>query len=63
MRQVSHLLRRVWRAEQSASNFENQVEAGEQDRSSMADFVRILQAAQDQVTSRSPSVDPGRDLV
>jgi hypothetical protein len=54
MRQVTHLLRRVWHGEQPAPNYEGRVNANQQDRSSMADLVRILQAL-DQARSELPS--------
>ena len=44
MEQIADLLRRVWQRSQPASNTKAAVMAENRDRSSLADFVRILQA-------------------
>jgi hypothetical protein len=44
MKNIADLLLRVWQRSQSASNTQVAVMAENRDRSSMADFVRILQA-------------------
>jgi hypothetical protein len=44
MKQIADLLRRVWRRNQPASDTEVPTVADNGDRSSMADFVRILEA-------------------
>jgi hypothetical protein len=44
MEQIADLLRRVWQRSQPASNTQVAAMAENRDRSSMADFVRILQA-------------------
>jgi hypothetical protein len=44
MKNVADLLLRVWQRSQHASNTQVAVLAENRDRSSMADFVRILQA-------------------
>lgn len=44
MRNVTDLLMRFWRGNQAASNTQVAAMAEKQDRSSMADFVRLLQA-------------------
>jgi hypothetical protein len=44
MEQIADLLRWVWQRSQPASNTQVAVLAENRDRSSMADFVRILQA-------------------
>ncbi len=44
MKKISDLLSRVWQTSQPASNTQAAVTADNRDRSSMADFVRILQA-------------------
>jgi hypothetical protein len=41
---IANFLRRVWQRSQPASNTQAAVMAENRDRSSMADFVRILQA-------------------
>jgi hypothetical protein len=43
MKQVADLLRRVWQPNPPSSDTQTAVMTGERDRSSMADFVRILQ--------------------
>jgi hypothetical protein len=53
MKNIVDLLLRVWQRSQPASNTRVAVTAENRDRSSMADFVRILQAYdQDQYGSR-----------
>jgi hypothetical protein len=42
MKQIADLVRRLWQS-QPASNFQMPMTADNRDRSSMADFVRILQ--------------------
>jgi hypothetical protein len=44
MRKIADFLFRVWQGSQSGSNTQVAVVAENRDRSSMADFVRILQA-------------------
>jgi hypothetical protein len=44
MEQIADLVRRVWQRRQPASNTQVAAMAENRDRSSMADFVRILQA-------------------
>ncbi|MCK1691058.1 hypothetical protein [Bradyrhizobium sp. 145] len=44
MRNIADLLVRFWQGSQRASNTQVAAMAENQDRSSMADFVRILQA-------------------
>jgi hypothetical protein len=44
MKNIADLLPRIWQRSQSASNTQTAVMAENRDRSSMADFVRILQA-------------------
>lgn len=44
MRNIAHLLMRFWQGSQPASNTQIAAMAENRDRSSMADFVRILQA-------------------
>jgi hypothetical protein len=44
MKQIADLLLRVWQRRQRASNTPVAVMTENRDRSSMADFVRILQA-------------------
>jgi hypothetical protein len=44
MKNIADLLLRVWQGSQPASNAQVGVMAENRDRSSMADFVRILQA-------------------
>lgn len=44
MRNIADLLMRFWQGSQPASNTQIAAMAEDQDRSSMADFVRILQA-------------------
>ena len=44
MKNIADLLLRVWQKSQPASNTQVAVMAENRDRSSMADFVRILQA-------------------
>ena len=44
MKNIADLLMRVWQRRQPASNNQVAVMVGNRDRSSMADFVRILQA-------------------
>ncbi|WP_234680391.1 hypothetical protein [Bradyrhizobium monzae] len=44
MRNIADLLTRFWQGSQSASNAEVAAIAESRDRSSMADFVRILQS-------------------
>jgi hypothetical protein len=44
MKKIADLLLRVWQGSQSASNTQVAVMAENRDQSSMADFVRILQA-------------------
>jgi hypothetical protein len=44
MKQIADLLRRVWQSSQPASHTQVAVMVENRDRSSMADFVRILQA-------------------
>ena len=44
MKSIADLLLRVWQRSQHASNIQVTAMAENQDRSSMADFVRILQA-------------------
>jgi hypothetical protein len=44
MKNIADLLRRVWQRSQPGSNTQVAVMAENRDRSSMADFVRILQA-------------------
>ena len=44
MKNIADLLLRVWQRSQPASNTQVAVMAENRDRSSMADFVRILQA-------------------
>jgi hypothetical protein len=44
MKQIADLFRRVWQRDQPASNIRISAQADKPDRSSMADFVRILQA-------------------
>jgi hypothetical protein len=61
MKQVTHLLRRVWHSEQLTPNYEGRVNTNQQDRSSMADLVRILQA-HDQARSELPSGSSRRDV-
>ena len=43
MKDIADLLLRVWQRSQPASNTQIAVKAENRDRSSMADFVRILQ--------------------
>jgi hypothetical protein len=43
MKDIADLLVRVWQRSQAASNTQIAVKAENRDRSSMADFVRILQ--------------------
>jgi len=43
MKQITDLVRRLWQS-QPAPNFQMPITADNRDRSSMADFVRILQA-------------------
>jgi len=43
MKQIADLVRRVWQS-QPAPTFQMQLTPDNRDRSSMADFVRILQA-------------------
>jgi hypothetical protein len=43
MKQIADLVRRLWQS-QPVSNFQMAITADNRDRSSMADFVRILQA-------------------
>ncbi len=43
MKQIADLVRRLWQS-QTAPNFQMPITADNRDRSSMADFVRILQA-------------------
>jgi hypothetical protein len=53
MKNIADLLLRVWQRSQPASNTRVAAMAENRDRSSMADFVRILQAYdQDQYGSR-----------
>jgi hypothetical protein len=44
MKQVADLLRRVWQGNRPASNTQIPMMYDHRDRSSMAEFVRILQA-------------------
>jgi hypothetical protein len=44
MKQVADFLRRVWQGNRPASNIQIPMLSDHRDRSSMADFVRILQA-------------------
>ncbi|MGY3620346.1 hypothetical protein [Bradyrhizobium sp. USDA 10063] len=44
MKDIADLLVRFWQGSQPASKTQVAVTAGNRDRSSMADFVRILQA-------------------
>ncbi|WP_271511364.1 hypothetical protein [Bradyrhizobium sp. CCBAU 11357] len=44
MRNIANLLTRFWQGSQPASNAQVAAEAEHRDQSSMADFVRILQA-------------------
>jgi hypothetical protein len=44
MKSIADLLTRLWQGSQLASNTQVAATAENQDRSSMADFVRILQA-------------------
>ena len=44
MKNIADLLRRVWQRSEPASNTQATVMSENRDRSSMADFVRILQA-------------------
>jgi hypothetical protein len=44
MKNIAYLLLRVWQRSQPASNTQVAVMAETQDRSSMADFIRILRA-------------------
>ena len=44
MQNIAHLLMRFWQSSQPASNSETAEMAETRDRSSMADFVRILRA-------------------
>ncbi|UPK29299.1 hypothetical protein [Bradyrhizobium sp. 195] len=44
MRNIADLLTRFWQGRQPASNAQVEVMTENRDRSSMADFVRILQA-------------------
>jgi hypothetical protein len=44
MKNIADLLMRVWQRSQPASNTQVAVMAENRDRSSMADFVRILQS-------------------
>ncbi|MDI4237496.1 hypothetical protein OZ411_32285 [Bradyrhizobium sp. Arg237L] len=44
MKNIADLLMRFWQGSQPASNTQVAAMAGNRDRSSMADFVRILQA-------------------
>lgn len=44
MRNIAHLPMRFWQGSQAASNTQIAAMAENRDRSSMADFVRILQA-------------------
>jgi hypothetical protein len=43
MKQIADLVRRLWQS-QPAPHFQTPITADKRDRSSMADFVRILQA-------------------
>jgi hypothetical protein len=43
MKQIADLVRRLWQS-QPASNFQMQLTPDNRDRSSIAEFVRILQA-------------------
>jgi hypothetical protein len=43
MKQIADIVRRLWQS-QPAPNFQMPITADSRDRSSMADFVRILQA-------------------
>jgi hypothetical protein len=53
MKNIADLLLRVWQSSRPASNIRVAVTVENHDRSSMADFVRILQAYdQDQYGSR-----------
>jgi len=53
MEQIADLLRRVWQRSQPASNAQVEAMAENRDRSSMADFVRILQACDQDRHGRS----------
>ncbi len=53
MEQIADLLRWVWQRSQSASNTPVAVMTENRDRSSMADFVRILQAYDQDWAGRS----------
>jgi hypothetical protein len=53
MEQIADLLRRVWQGSQPASDTQVAAMAENRDRSSMADFVRILQAYDQDRTGRS----------
>ena len=53
MKNIADLLLRVWQRSQTASNAQVAVMAENRDRSSMADFVRILQACDQERYGRS----------
>jgi hypothetical protein len=57
MKQVADLLRRVWQANQPASDTQAPVTTDERDRSSMADFVRILQTYDRDRTDEATEVE------
>ena len=53
MKNIADLLLRVWQRSQPASNTQVAVMAENRDRSSLADFVRILQACDQDRYGRS----------
>jgi hypothetical protein len=57
MKQVADLLRRVWQANQPASDTQAPVMTDEGDRSSMADFVRILQTYDRDRTDQATEIE------
>ena len=63
MEQIADLLRWVWQRSQPASNTPVAVMTENLDRSSMADFVRILQAYDQDWAGRSWNVRPFRFMV
>ena len=57
MKQVADLLRRVWQENQPASDTQAPVMTDKGDRSSMADFVRILQTYDRDRTDQATEIE------
>jgi hypothetical protein len=57
MKQVADLLRRVWQASQPASETQASAVIDQGDRSSMADFVRILETYDRDRTDQATEIE------